>query len=88
VRPRGLALTVEAEYLGPAGRSTCQAEQQADRGGLARSVRPQITDRVAFGDLEVERGQGVHGAVTLRQPLHADRMISHERSPAGRHIAT
>ena len=78
VRLDGLALAVQAEDLSPPRRWPGQPQEQADGGGLPGAVRPQVTDDLALGDLEVEAEQGIGGAVALGQTLGADGRSSHE----------
>jgi hypothetical protein len=67
-----VALDVQAEDLGRAGRRAQQPQQQPDGGGLARPVRPQVAEHLARLDLKVERGQGLDAAEALRQAFGAD----------------
>jgi len=52
-----IGLAVDPEDLRPAGRRPDQAEEQADGGGLAGAVGPEVPEHLAAGHLEVERRQ-------------------------------
>ena len=63
---------VESEQFGRTRRGPDQAEQQADGGRLARSVRPEEAHHLARGHVEVEVDQCVGAAVALGQPAGVD----------------
>ncbi len=74
----GLALAVEPEDLCPPRRRPGQPQEQADGGRLPGTVRPQVTDDLARGDLEVEADQRIGRTVALGQTLGADGRSTHE----------
>jgi len=55
-RQRALAVALHAvpEHLDPAGAGVDQGGGDADQGRLARAVRPQQGEEIAFGDLELD----------------------------------
>ena len=66
-----------AEDLGPAGVGVDDGGQDADRGGLARSVWTEESKDGGGGHLEIDAVQGRDLAEPLGQALHEDRCISH-----------
>jgi hypothetical protein len=67
----GLALAVEPEDLAPPFRRTDEPQKQTDGGRLAGSVRTQVADHLALGDLEVEVVEGGDLAVALGETLRS-----------------
>jgi len=58
---------------GPPRRRPDQRAQDADRGGLARAIRAEETERLAARDLEVDAPDGLDLAVSLGQLADRDR---------------
>src|SRR4051794_19538243 len=63
---------LDAEDLGASGRRTDEVEQDAHRRRLARPVRPEETEDLPLGDLEVKVGDAPVLAVRLRQAFGLD----------------
>src|SRR5436190_1803392 len=61
-------LGVAAEQADRTGGGPDEAEHHAERGGLARPVRPQVAVDVAPGDAQVDVVDGDDLGVALRQP--------------------
>ena len=72
-----LGAQVVAQHLGPAGGDIEQASQQAQRGGLARAVRPHQAKELTARHLQVETVHRAHTAEIPRQPLGTDDVIVH-----------
>src|SRR5262245_2594903 len=72
-----LPVDVVAEHGDRAARFLDQGHDDADRGGLARTVRPEQREEVALGDVEVDAAQRLHA---VREGLGhaADRERLHE----------
>jgi hypothetical protein len=66
------ALTVEPENLGPARTWPRQPQEQADGGGLAGPVGPEVADDLALGDLQVEVVKSFGLTIALAKPFYAD----------------
>jgi hypothetical protein len=69
----GPALAIEAEDLGPPRTRPCQPQEQADGGGLAGPIGPQVADNLTLRDLELKARQSPDSAVVLPKTLGADR---------------
>jgi hypothetical protein len=55
-----------------AGGGSDQADQRAQGGRLARSVRTEEADDLALVDVEAQVVDGAHGAEVLREVLNCD----------------
>jgi hypothetical protein len=73
VRLNRVAPCIDPVELRPSGARAEQAEQQPDRGRLARSVRAEVPVHLAGLDRQIEQIQRNRVAVPLRQPLGPDR---------------
>jgi hypothetical protein len=70
--PATLAHHVEAEQLGAPRRRRNQGREDAEGGGLARTVGSQQAEEGALRHLEVEAIEGAHVPVALDQPPHQE----------------
>jgi hypothetical protein len=78
VQGDGVAPGVAAEHHGRARVGAQQAEQQADRGGLARAVGAEEAVHLPGGNLEVEAVERPGRAEGLRQAGGRDRGRGHD----------
>jgi hypothetical protein len=63
---------VEAEQSHRAGGGACEPEQHADERGLAGAVRPEVAERRAGGDAQVDVVDRDTVAEALREPFGLD----------------
>ncbi len=72
VDPDRVDARFDAEDKGSAARRADQVEDRADRGRLARAVRPEEAEHLALADLEVDIGDTEVAAVVLGELLGLD----------------
>src|SRR5215218_10964747 len=63
---------VAAQQRGPAAVGTQQPEEDPDRRGLSRAVRPEESGDLPPGDCQVEAAERVDAAEALRQAADLD----------------
>ena len=80
-RPERLAENIPPGHFRAPGGRRKEAGQDLHRRALPRPVRPEETDDLAFGHLEINRVHSLHRAVTLCQLLHFDHRAALLRSP-------
>ena len=79
-----LALHVVPGHAGRAAGQPRERAEHADRGRLARAVRPQEAEDLARGHLEIDAAHGLDLAVALGQPANPDgRLAAVPRREAG-----